>query len=317
MQPAARPGTSVCHHCSSLVGCGRSGQKPLHLVGAALPASPTSSTWLSCSTNSLPILCCPLPRERGKLWDPSSKERWGHDAFEALERGEQPTGDDFTEVRCNCLAWEAGLGCSRLGLFTNHSKWEHLCTRLHCGSSASQLMGPAKCCSSPLDRSTPQHRSHPCHLTHLTRSHSGACALAGGVGVAAAAAATATRPMKERRRSLSALRPLAVAAAVDGAAVAVGSSTAERRSLVRPSRRRAVPGKPPVPLQAVLFAPSRALLARPVKGCAPVLLDHPFCVLLSVFCAMPHPSPLCPSFAIMQRCPGVCGGRCRLPTPRL
>lgn len=126
---------------------------PLHLVGAALPASPTSNTWLSCSTNSLPILRCPLPRERGKLWDPSSKERWGHDAFEALERGEQPTGDDFTEVRCSCCGSDAGLGCSRLGSFTKHSKWEPLCTRLHCGSSVCQLMGPLMSRSSPSDRS--------------------------------------------------------------------------------------------------------------------------------------------------------------------
>jgi hypothetical protein len=37
-------------------------------------------------------------RQRGKLWDPASGERWGHDAFEALERGEQPT-TDFSEVR--------------------------------------------------------------------------------------------------------------------------------------------------------------------------------------------------------------------------
>lgn len=50
----------------------------------------------------------PPPRERGKLWDPSSKERWGHDAFEALERGEQPTSDDWTEVWRGVAGWLAG-----------------------------------------------------------------------------------------------------------------------------------------------------------------------------------------------------------------
>lgn len=54
--------------------------------------------WTACNA---PQSCCVLPgprRERGKLWDPSSKERWGHDAFEALERGDAP-GEDFLDVR--------------------------------------------------------------------------------------------------------------------------------------------------------------------------------------------------------------------------
>jgi hypothetical protein len=43
-------------------------------------------------------------RERGKLWDPASKQRWGHDAFESLERGEEPAQDDYLqEVRRSWL----------------------------------------------------------------------------------------------------------------------------------------------------------------------------------------------------------------------
>ena len=62
----------------------------------------------------LPICALPLPslpacplcvcRERGKLWDPASKQRWGHDAFESLERGEEPAQDDYLqEVRRSWL----------------------------------------------------------------------------------------------------------------------------------------------------------------------------------------------------------------------
>ena len=38
----------------------------------------------------------PEQGRRGKLWDPSSEERWGHDKFEALERGEDPLDDEET-----------------------------------------------------------------------------------------------------------------------------------------------------------------------------------------------------------------------------
>ena len=36
-----------------------------------------------------------LPGRR-KLWDPSSEERWGHDKFEALERGDDVYDDEET-----------------------------------------------------------------------------------------------------------------------------------------------------------------------------------------------------------------------------
>lgn len=42
--------------------------------------------------------CCrdEVSANRRKLWDPSSEERWGHDKFEALERGEDVEDDEDT-----------------------------------------------------------------------------------------------------------------------------------------------------------------------------------------------------------------------------
>ena len=65
-------------------------------LGSLPHAEPCRSVPCVHLTACLACVC----RERGKLWDPSSKQRWGHDAFESLERGEEPPQDDYLqEVR--------------------------------------------------------------------------------------------------------------------------------------------------------------------------------------------------------------------------
>ena len=46
----------------------------------------------------------------GKLWDPSSKARWAHDGFEALERGEQPAEEEIRHVGGGGRTPPGGIG---------------------------------------------------------------------------------------------------------------------------------------------------------------------------------------------------------------